>query len=263
MINTLRIGVILIIVLVVTAILAPVQIIGLIFDLRIRRYLPRFWHRIICSLLGIKIHIHGAPETKRPLMIACNHSSWLDILVLSAAADVVFVAKSEVKDWPVFGLLAKLQSSIFIEREDRRKTGYQVNEIAARLSAGEIVVLFPEGTTSDGNRLLPVKSSLFGAAASAVPHVEEETVFIQPTSIAYTKLNGMTMGRFHRPAAAWPGDVELLPHLSGILNEGALDVEISFMPAIAYRADSNRKHISRLVEEEIRQGLQKSLREPI
>ncbi|MCO6187379.1 1-acyl-sn-glycerol-3-phosphate acyltransferase [Rhizobium sp. L1K21] len=263
MINTLRIGVILTAVAVVTAVLAPVQILCLFLDLRLRRYLPGLWHRIVCKLLGLRIHTRGSLEKRRPLMIACNHASWLDILVLGAVVDVVFVAKSEVRDWPIFGHLARLQASIFIQREDRRKTGHQVNEIAQRLSADEIVVLFPEGTTSDGNRVLPIKSSLFGAATSAVRDVADQIVWVQPTSLAYTKLNGLAMGRFHRPLAAWPGDVELLPHLSGILKEGALDVEVSFMPAIAFTAASNRKEVSRQVEDEIRLGLQRSLREPL
>ncbi len=263
MINKIRIGLVFAIVILMTAILAPIQIVGLMFDLRVRRYLPRIWHRIACRLLGIRIHIRGLPERRRPLMLAANHASWLDILVLGAVTDVVFVAKSEVKDWPVFGTLAKLQATVFIERTDPRKTGHQVNEIAERLSAGEIVVLFPEGTTSDGNRLLPVKSSLFGAAASSATQVPGGMVHIQPVAIAYTKINGMAMGRYNRPAAAWPGDVELLPHLSGILHEGALDVEVSFAPTIDYTKESNRKQVSRQVEEEIKAALRQSLREPL
>ncbi len=89
-------------------------------------------------------------------------------MVMSSVADVAFIAKIEVRDWPIFGLLARLQKSVFIVREEKRKTGNQASEIAARMADGEIIVLFPEGTTSDGNRLLEVKSSLFGAAAMAV-----------------------------------------------------------------------------------------------
>ncbi len=263
MINKIRIGLVITSVTLMTAALAPIQIAGLVLDLRIRRRLPRFWHRTVCRLLGIRVHVRGELEQSRPLMIAANHASWLDILVLSAVADVAFVAKSEVKGWPVFGTLAKLQASIFIERTDRRKTGHQVNEIARRLSGDEIVVLFPEGTTSDGNRLLPVKSSLFGAAASAATQVPGGTVLIQPVAIAYTRLNGLAMGRYSRHAAAWPGDVELLPHLSGILSEGALDVEVSFAPAITYTNKSNRKQVSREVEAAIANALWQSLQDPI
>lgn len=83
----------------------PLQILCLRFDWKLRRYLPRYWHRIVCYWLGVRIHVIGKMETSRPLMLASNHSSWLDILVLSAVADVSFIAKSEVRDWPIFGLL--------------------------------------------------------------------------------------------------------------------------------------------------------------
>ena len=179
MITNLRIGLIIAALLAVTLVLLPFQLLGLGLDLKMRRYIPRYWHRAACWLLGIRIHVHGRPETRRPLMLASNHVSWKDIMVLGAVADVVFIAKAEVADWPIFGLLAKLQKSVFIVREDRRGTGKQVNEIAARMTAGEIVVLFPEGTTSDGNRLMEVKSSLFGAAAAAAPETPEGVVHVR------------------------------------------------------------------------------------
>ena len=131
--------------------------------------------------------------------------SWKDILVLGSVADVVFIAKSEVRGWPVLGWLARLQRSVFVEREARRKTGAQAGEVSRRMLDGEVVVLFAEGTTSDGNRVLPFNSSLFGAATAALPFAPEGKVHIQPVSIAYTALHGMAMGRYHRPVAGWPG----------------------------------------------------------
>ncbi|MCD2180240.1 lysophospholipid acyltransferase family protein [Rhizobium sp. C1] len=262
MIVRLRIAALLIVVVIVTLFMAPLQVVALRFDWRLRRRLPGIWHRIACALLGVRIHVNSEPATGRPLMIAANHSSWLDILVLSAVADVVFIAKSEVKTWPVFNTLARLQATIFIEREERRKTGDQVNEIGARLAAGEIVVLFPEGTTSDGNRLLPVKTSLFGAASAALPASPEGVVLIQPVAVAYTRAHGLPLGRFHRVLAAWPGDTELVPHLSGVLKMGSLEAEVTFCPPIPFSASSNRKAVSRLVEEEIGTALHATLRSP-
>ncbi|TWF53102.1 lysophospholipid acyltransferase family protein [Neorhizobium alkalisoli] len=260
MITNIRIGLVLFSLVVVTLVLLPFQLVGLAFDLKIRRYVPRLWHRSACFLLGIRIHVHGKMDARRPLMLASNHASWKDILVLGAVADVVYIAKAEVANWPVFGLLAKLQKSIFVVREEKRRTGDQVNEIAARMNAGEIVVLFPEGTTSDGNRLLEVKSSLFGAAAAAAPATAEKIVHVQPAAIAYTRVNGMAMGRYHRPIAAWPGDIELLPHLMGILREGALDVEVAFGDTIDFRAGDNRKKLSADVTAQLRKLLTRHLR---
>lgn len=261
MITSIRIGLVVVCLVIVTLALLPFQLVGLIFDWKIRRYVPRLWHRCACWLLGIRIRVHGHPERRRPLMLAANHASWKDILVLGAIADVVYIAKAEVAGWPVFGILAKLQKTIFVVREEKRRTGDQVNEIAARMNAGEIVVLFPEGTTSDGNRLLEVKSSLFGAAAAAVPHTPDGVVHVQPVSIAYTRVHGMAMGRFHRPLAAWPGDIELMPHLMGVLKEGALDVDVAFGDTVDFRTGDNRKHLSQNVTAQLRRMLIRHLRQ--
>ena len=260
MITWLRIVIGLVILLAATLVLLPVQLIGLRFNLKIRRYVPRLWHRVACRVLGLRIRVHGMLETARPLLIAANHASWKDILVLGSVADVVYIAKSEVRGWPVFGVLARLQATIFVEREQRQKTGDQVDEIARRMTDGEIVVLFPEGTTSDGNQLLEIKTSLFGAAASAVPHAPAGVVHIQPVSIAYTGVHGMAMGRFHRPIAAWPGDIELLPHLLGVAREGAVDVDVDFGERVDYTRASNRKVVSREVGARIRAMLGARLR---
>jgi 1-acyl-sn-glycerol-3-phosphate acyltransferase len=260
LITWLRIGVIVVALAIVTLVLLPFQLVGLALDLKMRRYIPRYWHRAACRLLGIRIHLHGRIDRRRPLMLASNHTSWKDILVLGAVADVAFIAKSEVAGWPVFGLLARLQKTIFVAREQKRQAGQQVNEIAERMKAGEIVVLFPEGTTSDGNRLLDIKSSLFGAAAAAVPSVPGNVVHVQPVAIAYTRVYGMAMGRYHRPIAAWPGDIELVPHLIGVLKAEAIDVDISFGEAIAFRAGDNRKVLSAEVAAKIRRMLLMRLR---
>lgn len=259
MIAWLRIFAIVLILALVTVLLLPFQLLGLKFDWRLRRILPRWWHRVACRLLGIHIRTHGVLEKRRPLMIAANHASWKDILVLGAVADVVYIAKSEVANWPLFGILAKLQKTIFVEREQKRKAGEQVNEIAARLSAGEVVVLFPEGTTSDGNRLLDVKSSLFGAASAAVASSPEGVVYVQPVSIAYTGIYGMPMGRYHRPIAAWPGDIELTPHLMGVLKAEALEVDVDFGEAVEFRAETNRKIAGASVVARLRSMLNKRL----
>ncbi|MEW9616874.1 lysophospholipid acyltransferase family protein [Shinella sp. S4-D37] len=260
MIVRLRLAVAFLVLAVATIVLLPIQLVGLRFDLKIRRRVPRLWHRVACWVLGLRVRVHGTLETKRPLMLASNHVSWKDIMVLGSVADVAYIAKSEVRGWPVFGLLARLQATIFVERDQRRKAGDQADEIARRMTDGEIVVLFPEGTTSDGNRLLEIKTSLFGAAASAVPHAPDGVVFIQPVSIAYTGVHGMAMGRFHRPLAAWPGDIELLPHLLAVAREGAVDVDVDFGERVDYSGASSRKAVSRTVEARIRAMLGARLR---
>lgn len=259
MIAWIRIVLALLALLVVSAVLMPVHLVFLWLEHPLRNRMPRLWHRAALWLIGVKVITHGQPAKARPLLLVSNHSSWLDILVLASVADVTYVAKAEVRDWPIFGVLARLQRSIFVVREQKRRSQDQANEIAERMNAGETVVLFPEGTTSDGNRLLLTKSSLFGAATSAVAGSPGGRVHVQPMAIAYTRIHGMPMGHYHRPVAAWPGDVELLPHLLGILKTGALDAEVAFGEAIEVTEATNRKALAAGAEDQIRTLLEKLL----
>src|SRR5271167_2659937 len=127
--------------------LIPVQWLAVRREWPLRRRIPTFYHRVVCAILGVRIAEH-------PLLIVSNHTSWLDISVITAVAPVVFVAKSEVANWPVFGLFAKLQRSVFVDRTRRHKTQDVNSEIAQRLAGGDPVLLFGEGTSSDGHRVL-------------------------------------------------------------------------------------------------------------
>lgn len=260
MIAALRIALIVAAFALLTLALLPLQLLALSFGHSLMQRLPRWWHRMMCRLIGLKVVAHGSMSARRPLLLASNHVSWKDIMVLGSVADVVFIAKAEVRDWPVFGWLARLQRSVFVEREERRKTGSQISDVSRRLVAGEVVVLFAEGTTSDGNRVLPFKSSLFGAASAARPHSPDGVVHIQPVAIAYTGIHGLPMGRYHRPVAAWPGDVALGPHLIRVLREGALEVDVVFADPIEFGADADRKQTARLAEARVRAGLAAALR---
>ncbi|WP_290891617.1 lysophospholipid acyltransferase family protein [Hoeflea sp.] len=241
-----------------TLALLPVQIVALGLGHSVMRRLPRWWHRIMCRVLGLKVRTHGRLSEDRPLLLVSNHISWKDILVLGSVAELVFIAKSEVRTWPVLGWLARLQRSVFVERR-RRNTGAQISEVSARLLSGEVVVLFAEGTTSDGNRVMPFNASLFGAASAAVPLAPDGRVHIQPVSIAYVGIHGMPMGRYHRPVAGWPGDVALGPHLLRVIRHGAIDVEVVFAEAIPFDAATDRKKTARLVEARVREGLIRAL----
>ncbi|SKA23567.1 lysophospholipid acyltransferase family protein [Consotaella salsifontis] len=243
-----------------TAVLLPLQLLATRFGWRIARRLPLLWHRIACPLMGLRVHIRGVPASSRPLLLVANHSSWADIPALGRIMELSFIAKSEVRDWPVFGWLARLQRSVFIDRGERRSVGLQVDAVADRLNAGEVMVLFAEGTTSDGNEVLPFKTSLFGAAQAALRLAEADEVSIQPVAIAYTKANGMPLGRYYRPLLAWPGDVPLGPHLLAALKEGALDAEIVFGEPMRITAESDRKKVARTVETEVSRLLTEALR---
>lgn len=245
-----------------TLALVPLQLIAMKTRLWSEWRVLRLWHRTNCRALGFRIHQKGELTTKRPLVIAANHVSWTDITVIGSRCDVSFIAKADMAAWPVIGWLSRLQRTIFIERERRRTSGKQASEIARRLADGEAVVLFAEGTTGDGNLILPFKSTLFGAATMAISEGAVDKVYIQPLTIAYTRVQGMPMGRRDRPLAAWIGDTELAPHAAALLREGAVDVELHFGEAIEFSAGDSRKEATRRAEAEVRSMLQAALGNP-
>ena len=245
-----------------TVVLVPLQLIAMKTKLWGEWRMLRLWHQVNCRALGFRIHQKGELTTKRPLVIASNHVSWTDISVIGSRCDVSFIAKADMAAWPIMGWLARLQRTVFIERERRRTSGAQASEIAQRLAGGEAVVLFAEGTTGDGNAVLPFKSTLFGAATMAISEGAVERVYIQPLTIAYTRVQGMPMGRRDRPLAAWIGDSELAPHAAALLSEGAVDVELHFGEAIEFSAGDSRKEATRRAESEVRSMLLAALGNP-
>ncbi len=220
------------------------------------------WHSSILKAFGIRVRVFGGKAAGRPLMIAANHVSWTDIPVLGSVADVAFIAKAEVNRWPIVGWLSRLQRTVFIERERRGQSGAQASEIAGRLAGGDVMVLFAEGTTGDGNLVIPFKSTLFGAAARMLAAGGQDEVWIQPVAIAYTRLQGLPMGRQHRALASWIGDQDLGPHAVGLVRERAVDVEVHFGEAVKFTGKDDRKATARLIEARVRYLLQHALAHP-
>ncbi len=230
----------------ITALLLPFQWLAVKLGLPLRRRIPGLFHRMMCAILGVRVRVIGRRMPEHPLLIVANHTSWLDIPVITAVAPVVFVAKQEVAGWPLVGLLARLQRSVFVDRARRHKT-HRVNaEIAQRLAEGDPVVLFGEGTSSDGNRVLPFRSALVGSARDALADAGHTgRVWIQPLSIAYTGLQGLlTMG----------------PHFAGMARHGAIDATVTWGEPIAFDEQSDRKAITRLLEAEVRRRTVLALR---
>ena len=167
--------------------------------------------------------MRGAPSTHRPTLFVANHVSYTDIMVLGALIEGSFVAKAEVARWPLFGRLAKLQRSVFVDRR-MRSTKDQRGSMADRLHRGDNLILFPEGTSSDGLRVLPFKSALFSAADLG----GNRAVLVQPVSVAYTKLDGMPITRHQRPFFAWYGDMDLASHMWHLFGLGTVSVVVQF-----------------------------------
>jgi 1-acyl-sn-glycerol-3-phosphate acyltransferase len=141
------------------------------------------WSREMLRVLGIALRVHGTPPASGPVLLVANHISWLDILVMHAARHCRFVAKAQVKQWPLIGMLATGGGTLYIERESRRDAMRVVHHMAEALRAGDILAIFPEGTTSDGRALLPFHANLVQAAISAdVPAQPVALSFIDTAS---------------------------------------------------------------------------------
>jgi 1-acyl-sn-glycerol-3-phosphate acyltransferase len=125
------------------------------------------WSQRMLRILGIPLQVRGRPPARGPVLLVANHMSWVDILVLHAAGHCRFVSKSDVKHWPLIGTLATGGGTLYIERERRRDAMRVVHHMAESLRAGDIVAVFPEGTTGDGSALLPFHANLLQAAISA------------------------------------------------------------------------------------------------
>jgi len=209
------------------------------------------YYRCLCWMLGIRIRVVGEPVRDQAVLFVSNHCSWADILAIGAVAPIAFVSKIEVGKWPLVGAAARLQKTVFVDRSRRSQTGDSIAEMVHRLASGVSVVLFAEGTSSDGNRVLPFRSALIGAVREAAARAEGG-MLIQPMSICYTTISGIPMGRQHRPFIAWYGDTDFMPHIKAYLPRAAVDVVISYGEPIAADATTNRKVLAKEVESAVR-----------
>ena len=156
------------------------------------------WAAEMLRRIGVRLEVHGAPPAHGPMLLVANHISWLDILVMHAARHCRFVAKSDIRRWPLIGTLASGAGTLYIERESRRDAMRVVHRMAESLRAGDVIGIFPEGTTTDGTFLLPFHANLLQAAISTGTPV-------QPMALGFYAQDGTTC-----LAPRYDGDISLL-----------------------------------------------------
>lgn len=232
----------------------PAEIVLRAITLKNRPYLPIWFHRGLSRAMGVAIRTHGVPARGGPVLYVANHLSWSDIPVLGARIRASFVAKSEVAGWGPVGWLASFAHTVYVARDRRHSTAAQKNAIASRLRAGGSIILFPEGTNSDGTGVLPFKSSLF-AVVDDVPGLT-----IQPVTLAYTRINGLPVTRRQLPDIAWVGDTELAPHALGFIGLGRVTADILFHPPVRPQDFSDRKALARHCHQTILDGYRRLMR---
>ena len=223
---------------------------------RSRPRVPWLFHRALARALGIRIVVHGRPARRGGVLFVANHLSWADIPVMGSRMLAAFVAKSEVAGWGPVGWLSTLSRTVYVDRERRQATAAARNAIAERLAGGENVILFPEGTNSDGVGVLPFKSSLF----AAIEGYGYEDFVVQPVTIAYTRLNGIPITRESLPEIAWIGDTELMPHLLAFMSLGKVRAELRFHAPVRAGDFADRKALARHCHDVVAGGYRRMMR---
>ncbi|MEM7441949.1 MAG: lysophospholipid acyltransferase family protein [Pseudomonadota bacterium] len=203
-------------------------------------------------MMGIDVKVRGRISREQPTLFVSNHVSYMDIPVLGSLIEGSFVAKTEVGTWPGFGTLARLQRTVFVNRGKRSSSAKQRDSMIDRLRDGDNLILFPEGTSSDGNRTLPFKSALFAVASM---EIDDKPLTVQPITISCTHLDGIPLGRWLRPIYAWYGDMELPSHLWELAGVGKLRVQVQFHAPMTVRDIGSRKALANACWQKISLGL--------
>lgn len=209
-----------------------------------RTLLPKLFHKVMTGfVLGLKVEQVGTVSTAKPTLFLSNHMSYLDILTINSLVEASFVSKSEIEDWPLFGFLAKLQDTVFVERRSVR-AAEQTSDLSQHLKRGTSLILFPEGTSTDCATILPFKSSLL----QMVYEEGMDDITIQPVSLACYGTGGQEA--FY----PWVGDMTLEPHLWNVLQQKGLTARITFHTPVKASAFKNRKELALYAHQQVESG---------
>jgi len=219
---------------------------------RFGRFYLSTWRKCI----GHQLIIKGELSKAEPTLFVSNHSSYVDILVLGTFVPARFVAKQEVATWPVMGWLATKQGTLYIDRS-RTAIVDGTDTLLEYLDKGESLILFPEGTTSDGCRILPFGSSFFDVAM-------KKNITVQPITVTYAGWDRLPMPHYMRKFCGWfSPDVDLLPHLWAIAQWGTVQVVVDLHPPLKAQDFASRKELCQASFHAVRNGLLKAFESPI
>jgi 1-acyl-sn-glycerol-3-phosphate acyltransferase len=211
-----------------------------------RDALYKWWSTVMLRICGIRVDVIGEPLPFGSGLLIANHVSWIDIFVLCSRRATIFVAKREIRQWPVLGWLVALVGTIFIERGNRKAVTNVGIQMARRFEKSQLVGLFPEGTTSDGMDVLPFHAGLFEPAL-------QSGVAIQPVALRY-RLRGQRSS-----FAAYVGDESLVANAWRVLGESGVSVDVVYLPPMR-RSDSEAGYGSR---HELSEKTRRAIREQV
>lgn len=228
-----------------TLIAIPIQAVLIRMPGRSKITFPRVYHAVLCCMIGLKVQVIGKPSRGPSTLFVSNHSSWLDILVLGAVLNAAFVLKAEFGRWPLLGTVARLGRTVFVSRR-RNSTGKEATELQARLAAGDSIILFPEGTSNDGTRVLPFRSSFLASAQDAKQ--------VQPVSLVYDRLGGLPAGRRDRPVFAWYGDMDIVSHFWRVARQSGARATVLLHDPVDPGSFADRKVLASVASEVVAEG---------
>lgn len=215
-------------------------------SLAVRSWMMRHWSRALMACCGVSVRVQGQAVMEGPVLTVANHVSWIDIFVLDSVRATAFIAKSEIRRWPVIGWLVAGAGTVFIQRGQRHAVSVVGKDMRRRFDQGEAVGLFPEGTTSEGLALLPFHASLFEPACGL-------SVAVQPVALRFLH-HGRRSGY-----AAFVGEESLVANLWRVLGATGLSVEAVYLPPLAVAGPDgqprSRQELSRDAHAAIAQGL--------
>lgn len=209
--------------------------------LPIHGFCVKLFSRGILFILGVKVKVNGDITTQKPVLFVANHASYFDIFVLASVLPAVFIAKDEIPNWPVIGPLTRFSGSVYISRKmaDTAK-----NMEAIKKCGRSNFILFPEGTTSDGNRVKKFNSAFLELAKN----LSDKPMAVQPVTVAYTRICNIAMGNHYRPYFAWFGDMELAPHAADSLSFGGITAEVTLHEIAPKELLNDRKKLATYCE---------------
>jgi 1-acyl-sn-glycerol-3-phosphate acyltransferase len=220
-----------------TLLCAPVQLLLLCLPGRGPEHLALLYWRGIRRIMGVRITVHGRLTAQRPVLFVANHCTWLDIVVLGSLLPGCFVAKAAITGWPGINIIAYLGRTVFVSRT-RAQVGAERNSLGEALAKGKNLILFPEGTTSDGTRVLSFSSTFLSLAEGP------DALSVQPVTLVYDRLEGVRVRRRDRQVISWYGDMDLLPHALKVLRFGRLHVSLVLHESIPPGALGGRKPLA-------------------
>lgn len=217
---------------------------------------PRLYYFLVCKIYGIKIEINGTPEKNNHVVFVSNHISYIDIPVVGSILPATFIAKSEVRTWPILGILASLAQTVFIKRT-RDAATETIHDIQLALNKNRSLILFPEGTSAQGFNVLPFKSTIFNLFL----HEDlKDKLLIQPFTICLQKINGKSVSSTQdQDIYAWYGDMTMMPHLWTLGKYKNIYISLDFHPSLHIKSYDNRKELANACHFIVQQGLKNRL----